>query len=83
MSTVTTTRPINILQLGDELGTSELSVLDRGEDRDVTCHDDAFTEAQLQAAVDAHVPAPPPQTAEAWLKEQIYAIQDWLLFGDM
>lgn len=55
MSTVTTTRPVDLEQLADELGTGALSMSDGGTERTVTCHDVTITRATLQAAVDAHV----------------------------
>lgn len=56
MSTYTTPRPVNLAQLAspNELNTDALSMDDDGTERTVTCHDPAITQAQLQAAVDAH-----------------------------
>lgn len=55
MSTVTTTRAVNLGQLASELGSTDLSMTDDGTTRVVACYDPAITQAQLQAAVDAHV----------------------------
>lgn len=54
MSNVTTARPINLTQLGAELGTRALSCATVGGESTVTAHD-ATTKAALQSAVDAHV----------------------------
>lgn len=57
---VTTTRPIDFIQLTQELGTPEdpasMSISDDGTERTITAHDEDVTEEELQAAVDAHVP---------------------------
>lgn len=52
MSTVTTTRAINFLQLNTELGGSLVGVNNDGTTRTVTAD---VPQATLQAAVDAHV----------------------------
>ena len=54
MSTVTTNKPINLGQLSVELGAA-CSMVSQDDSRTITCHDEAITEAQLQAAIDAHV----------------------------
>lgn len=55
MNTATTARPINLAQLGRELGTTELSAATSGTTTTVTCHAATITAAQLSAAVNAHV----------------------------
>lgn len=62
MITAITGRPINLAQLAGELSDppTPLSMRDDGTEREITCHDEAVTQAQLDAAIDAHVPAPPP-----------------------
>lgn len=63
MSTQTTTDgAINLAQLSVELGTNALTMSDDGTERTITCHDATITKSQLEAAVAAHVPAPPPPT---------------------
>lgn len=54
MSTYTTPRPVDLRQLAEEMGTDELSMRDDGTERTITCYG-AITQAQLEAAVDAHV----------------------------
>lgn len=78
MSTYTTERPIDLAQLAIELGTQEaparLSMSDDGTERTITCHDEAVTQEALEAAVEAHVPAPPKPTESeiiANLKERL------------
>lgn len=71
MSTCETSQPIALSQLATELGTDALSMSDNGEARTITCHDETVTQEQLEAAVEAHVPAPPPMTPE----EQISSLQ--------
>ena len=57
MSTVTTTWLVNLGQLAAELTTppAPLSMDDDGTQRIIACHDATISQAQLQAAVDAHV----------------------------
>lgn len=84
MSTVTSSRPINLGQLAAELADppAPLSMSDDGAERAVTCHADAIAPAALQAAVDAHAPAPPPPTAASLLQAQVDELSD-LLFTIM
>jgi hypothetical protein len=78
MSTATTTRAIDLAQLGAELADppAPLSMSDDGTERTITCHDDTITQTQLQAAVDAHVPAPPPPSAASLLQAQVDELSD-------
>lgn len=81
MTTVTTTRPLDLAQLAAELGTDALSMRDDDTGRTITCHDDTVTQAQLEAAVEAHVPAAtPPSDAEviANLKARLLATEQTL-----
>jgi len=55
MISVTTTKVINLDQLDRELGRVGLVCRDDGTTRVVGAPDDNVTQAQLQAAVDAHV----------------------------
>jgi len=55
MSTVTTARPTNLRQLSEELGGAPLSSSATASGTTITCHDENVTQAQLQAAIDAHV----------------------------
>lgn len=79
MSTLTTTRPIDLLQLGAELGTHDLSAMGADGECTITCHDEAITQAELEAAVDAHVPAPPPPSAYERLQDQFNELLDFLI----
>lgn len=54
MSTVTTTKLVDLGQLSAEMGGKRLSMQTEGDTRTITCHDQTTT-AALQAAVDAHV----------------------------
>lgn len=74
MAAVSTTRAIDLAQLATELDAA-LSMSDDGAERTITCHDGAVTQAQLQAAVDAHVPAPPAPTEGEALREQVTALK--------
>lgn len=99
MSSVTTTRPIDLGQLaqsplvGGSVETpAPLSMMNTGDERTITSHDEAITQAQLEAAIEAHVPEPPPPSAEeviAQLQQQVaeqaaaieeqYAVQDEII----
>lgn len=79
MSTYTTARPISLGQLADELGTDALSMSDDGTERTITCHDENVTEAQLQAAVDAHQPSAPIPSVDARLQGQFNDLIDLLV----
>lgn len=82
MSAITTARPINLAQLAAELADppAALSMTDDGTERTITAHDDTTTAEALQAAVDAHEPAP-TVTTEAWLRQQINDLTDLILFS--
>lgn len=78
MSTFTTTRSIDLGQLTDELGGVGLSLSDNGTERTITCHADTITQDMLEAAIEAHVPAPSaPTDAEviANLKARLLAVE--------
>lgn len=79
MSAVTTTRPVDLGQLAAELGDAPLSSSTDDGQTVITCHDPAVTKAQLQAAVDAHTPTPPPPSPEALLQQQIDDLLDLLI----
>lgn len=80
MTTVTTTRPINLAQLAAEIGTTEapapLTMVDDGETRAITSLDESVDEAALQAAVDAHEPTPPPPSVESLMQAQLDELTD-------
>lgn len=59
----TTTRAVELSQLASETGWA-LSTDDDGTTRIVTCHTPGVTKGQLDAAIDAHTPAPPPPPTE-------------------
>lgn len=54
-TTVETARPINLRQLGIELGNTDLACAEDGAKWTVTCFDSAITRSHLQAAINAHV----------------------------
>lgn len=54
MSTVTTTRPINVAQFAFEFG-QPITASQSGSQTTIDCEVPTVTQAQLQAAVDAHV----------------------------
>lgn len=56
ITTATTTRPVDLGQLANELGSTALSANTHGDETTVTCHDDGVTAEDLQVAVDSHVP---------------------------
>lgn len=82
--TVSTTDPVDLAQLTDELNGASLSARLDDDGTTITCHDPEITETELQAAIDAHEPPPAPPTAEehlASLQAQIDEITDLILEG--
>lgn len=78
MSTITTTRPIDEAQLDTELGGIGVASLRIGDEVTITADVD---EDVLQAAIDAHIPAPPPPTRIEQLQAQVDELTDLLLGG--
>lgn len=78
MSTVTTARPIDEGQLDAELGDVGVTSLRVGDEVTVTAD---VPQATLQAAIDAHIPAPPPPTRIEQLQAQVDELTDLLLGG--
>lgn len=76
---VTTTRTIDLAQLASEVDCDALSARTADGSTTVTCHAGSLTNAQLQAAVDAHTPAPPPLTATQLLQAQIDELTDLMM----
>lgn len=88
MSIVTTARPIDLVQLGEELaaavGLAEpvgLSMSDNGEQRTIRCDNEAITETILDDVIDAHTPAPPTPGVGSRLQAQVDELTD--LFMEM
>lgn len=76
MIEVTTTRPIDLLQLDGELGSPGLSMADYGETRVIRCEAETITQETLEAAVEAHVPAEPPPSAASLIQAQVDELTD-------
>ena len=73
---VITTRPIDLTALAQELGGAGLSAgpgEQEGETVVVVDEGGGVDKAQLQAAIDAHVPPPPPEGALEEARSQVRA----------
>lgn len=85
MSQYATTRPVDLRQLGTELGgeagPAPLSMVDAGDgNRVLVCHDPSITPARFKAAVDAHVPATPATAPDpADIQAQVDDLADLVL----
>lgn len=74
MSTIITTREIDLCALATELGGVELTMIEAGGERTITCLDTSVSTGTLQTAVNAHVPPPSPPS----LQEQIDELKGML-----
>lgn len=78
MNSVTTTRPIGLDQLNAELGMPGLTAVTAADETTVTAD---VPKATLQAAIDKHVPDPPPPSEIALMQQQVNELTDLIIFG--
>lgn len=78
-TTFTTTVVVDLGQLSTELGTDALTMSSADGTNEISCHDPAITQAQLEDAVSTHVPAPPTLTPVQVLQAQVDELADLIL----